>query len=307
MPRGGVKVTSVLSRDEIRSLNRKSDLAGWWSLIVNYTIIAGCLALVAWQPNVLTVLVAMVLLGGRQLGLSVLMHDAAHQSLFASRGVNLFVGRWLCAAPVFSSLDSYFKKHARHHIAAGSEEDPDLENYRHYAVPRASFRRKVLRDLTGQTGVKTLYLGLRYEGLRRFVRPLIVNAMLAALLAALGHPWLYLLWIGSFLTTNMLFARLRQAAEHAVVPDLAHPDPRMHTRTTLANWLERLTLAPNRVNYHLEHHLLPSVPPHNLARMHRMLWQRGFYEGADIAHGYLEVVRKLTRSQPVAAATPESA
>ena len=62
----------------------------------------------------------------------------------------------------------------------------------------------------------------------------VVALPLALGLWAIGRPELYLLWIGAWLTTNMLFSRLRQAAEHAVVPDLFDPDPRLHTRTTMA-------------------------------------------------------------------------
>lgn len=289
-----MKVTEVLSRDEIAGLNRKSDWLGAWTVLFNWAMVAGLLALVAAWPNPLTVLVALVLLGGRQLGLAVLMHDCGHRGLFQSARLNLVVGRWLCAAPVFSDLDSYIKKHQKHHTKAGSEEDPDLQNYRDYAVSKASFRRKILRDLTGRTGVKTLAGAIRVGGIRYLWRPLTVNALLASALWALGRPELYLLWLGAWFTTNMLFSRLRQAAEHAVVPDLFDPDPRLHTRTTLARWWERLTLAPNRVNFHLEHHLLPTVPPYRLSTLHCMLSRRGFYEQADIAHGYREVVGRLT-------------
>lgn len=289
-----MRVTEVLSRDEIAALNSKSDVLGAWSVVSNWIVIAGLLALVAWQPNPLTVLVALVLLGGRQLGLAVLMHDCGHRGLFRSPWLNRWAGRWLCAAPVFSDLDSYFAKHQKHHAKAGTEEDPDLANYRNYAVSKASFRRKILRDLTGRTGVKTLALAIRGGGLAYLWRPLVANAAILGIVWWLGSPQVYLLWIGAWLTTNMLLSRLRQAAEHAVVPDLFDPDPRLHTRTTLARWWERMTLAPNRVNFHLEHHLLPSVPPYRLPALHRLLSQRGFYERADIARGYREVVGRLT-------------
>ena len=52
-----------------------------------------------------------------------------------------------------------------------------------------------------------------------------------------------------------------------MMPDPA--DDLRNTRTTLARWWERLLIAPNRVNYHLEHHLLMTVPHYNLPRMHR--------------------------------------
>ena len=289
-----MKVTQVLSRDEITGFMQKSDKAGLRKLVINYAMIAGIMAMVAVWPNVLTVLLALVLLGGRQLGLAVIMHDSAHKGMFKSPRLNTFVGRWLAGAPIWSDMDGYFKKHARHHIAAGSEDDPDLENYRHYAVTKASFRRKIFRDLTGQTGIKTLYRTARYGGLPVIWRSLVVNVLMLVGLTLAGHPWLYALWMGSWLTTNMLVSRLRQAAEHAVVPDLFDSDPRLHTRTTYASWWERLTIAPNHVNFHLEHHLMPSVPPHQLSKLHETLRDRGFYEQADIATGYDEVVAKLT-------------
>ena len=67
----------------------------------------------------------------------------------------------------------------------------------------------------------------------------------------------------------MVITRIRNIAEHAVVPDSA--DPLRNTRTTHANFLERLFIAPYYVNYHLEHHLLFYVPCYNLPRVHRIL------------------------------------
>jgi len=51
-------------------------------------------------------------------------------------------------------------------------------------------------------------------------------------------------------------------AEHGMVPDRF--DAVRNTRTTLVGPLQRLFLAPNRVNYHLEHHLLMRVPHYRL-------------------------------------------
>jgi fatty acid desaturase len=72
-----------------------------------------------------------------------------------------------------------------------------------------------------------------------------------------------------------------------------------NTRTTIARWWERLFLAPNRVNFHLEHHLLMTVPHHNLPRLHRLLRERGGLDGSCIAPGYLSVFR-LATSRPEA-------
>src|SRR5438046_1201349 len=112
---------------------------------------------------------------------------------------------------------------------------------------------------------------------------------LPALMPEAAHPALYLLWVGAWLTTYSLAMRLRSIAEHGMVPDPA--DPLRNTRTTLARWWERLLLAPNRVNYHLEHHLVMTVPHYNLPRMHRLLRARGVLEDACVTRGYLDVLR----------------
>ncbi|WP_425402017.1 fatty acid desaturase [Hahella ganghwensis] len=36
--------------------------------------------------------------------------------------------------------------------------------------------------------------------------------------------------------------------------------------------------APHGVNYHCEHHAMPTVPAYHLPRMHKLLKERGFYQ-----------------------------
>lgn len=98
------------------------------------------------------------------------------------------------------------------------------------------------------------------------MRALIIgNLVLFLILVSLGQAPLYLFWVAAYFSTYMLFSRIRNLAEHAAVPDLTDSDPLLNSRTTLASWWERLTFAPNCINYHLEHKLLPAVPKYRLA------------------------------------------
>ncbi|MFI5365533.1 MAG: fatty acid desaturase, partial [Candidatus Binatia bacterium] len=117
----------------------------------------------------------------------------------------------------------------------------------------------------------------------------ITNLVVLGLLTACGHPALYLLWIGAWFTTHHLVVRLRSIAEHAMIPD--PNDPLRNTRTTLACWWERVLIAPNYVNYHLEHHLVMTVPHYSLPRMHGILRERGVLDGACVVTGYLGVLQ----------------
>ena len=118
------------------------------------------------------------------------------------------------------------------------------------------------------------------------------NAVLLAIPAAFGRPELYLLWPIALLTTYRLVLRIRSIAEHA----MAGPadDPLRNTRTTLVAWWERLFLAPNFVNYHLEHHLLMTVPHYNLPKMHALLRERGLLDDALVTRGYRAVLQRAT-------------
>jgi fatty acid desaturase len=56
-------------------------------------------------------------------------------------------------------------------------------------------------------------------------------------------------------------------------------------------WWERLIFCPGNVNYHLAHHLFPSVPFFNLPRLHRRLMQEEvFRERAHITVGYTSML-----------------
>src|ERR1700741_5588718 len=87
----------------------------------------------------------------------------------------------------------------------------------------------------------------------------------------------------------MVITRIRNIAEHAVVPDSS--DPLRNTRTTHANLLERLFIAPYYVNYHLEHHLLFYIPCYNLPRVHRILARSHLAQRMETQPNYLAVLR----------------
>ena len=295
--------TQYLSKEEVRHFTSKSDWLAARTLLVSWSLLLAVFWMVDSWTNPLTIVLAVVLLAGRQLGLAVITHECGHTTFFKTRALNPLVGQLLAANPVFSDMPSYARGHADHHRQAGTHEDPDLPNYQAYPVSRASFKRKVTRDLTGQTGYKLLrYVLINAAQVfssdpqlraraRPFAQQVLVNGVFALLLGALFSPWAYLLWLTAFMTSYMLIVRIRQVAEHAAVPDLYDLDPRNNTRTTIPRWWERLLFAPNSVNYHLEHHFMASVPCYRLRELHQLLSSRGAYEDTAIFHGYGEVLR----------------
>ena len=313
------KVTDYLSREEIRTLVTPTNREGWLALAITWSIIGFAMILAAWFPHPATIILALILIGGRQLGLAILMHECAHRSLFRTRALNDWVGKWLCAEPVWQHLAQYRAHHMEHHNHTGTERDTDLGLTAPFPVSRASLTRKFLRDLTAIAGIKRVIaliaMDLGYieytasvgakpidqkgrswghvvkTGFQNLGPVLLTNALLLGILTAFGQAWLYLLWIGAYLTTFSLFLRIRSMAEHACTERT--PDMFRNTRTTYANWLARLTVAPHRVNYHLEHHLLMTVPHYRLPRMHRLLRERGALKESPVAENYRKVIKQL--------------
>ncbi len=292
-----------LSNEEIRYFTSKDDALAWRTLLISWAGIFAIFWLVSTWTNLFTIVAALILLPGRQLALAVVTHECGHGTFFTSRKLNQIIGQFFAANPVFTDLNNYARGHTRHHQLAGTHEDPDLPNYQAYPVNRDSFRRKVKRDLTGQTGYKLMHYIFSQarlafsdsaedrERAKPFVQQLWVNAALAILLGVLFSPWVYLLWVGAYMTTYMLVVRIRQVAEHAAVPNLYDTDPRNNTRTTIPRWWERLVFAPNYVNYHMEHHFMAAVPCYRLKALHELLKQRGAYTDTPIFQGYGEVLR----------------
>jgi fatty acid desaturase len=296
----GARWNTALSRQEVSELLEQKDWRSWASLGVNWGLIAASMAGVAVWPNPLSILLALVLIGTRQLGLAVMMHEASHRTLFRGRRLNDWAGQWLAAYPTWADMASYRDYHLQHHAHTGSERDPDLHLIKPFPITRESLRRKVWRDLSGRTGIKFARASFRRtfarfgkdpEARRAAIGVAVSNGVLLGGLALLGHPELYLLWAVAWLTTNTLVTRIRSIAEHALTPDAN--DPLGNTRTTLASRWERLFIAPSRVNFHLEHHLLMTVPHYNLPRMHQLLRERGVLDHACIEeHGYRPILAR---------------
>ena len=286
-----LKSSELLTPEQVQRLRGKSDVVGALLVLHAWALIVGSMALFVWWPNPFTFLLAVMVIGGRQLGLAILMHDAAHGLLFANRRLNDLVGSWLCAFPVFTSLSLYRPYHLKHHRFTQQPEDPDLGLSAAFPITRKSLWRKVVRDLSGQTAFTR-----RREQFQRGIglrEGLIVNAVLWAGLAAAGYWWLYpVLWLLPLATWYQLVSRIRNIAEHAVVPD--NDDPLRNTRTTYANPIVRLLVAPYWVNYHLEHHLFMFVPCWRLPQAHRALLAAGRREAMEVQPGYRAVLRMAT-------------
>ena len=300
------KPQDLLSKEQLKIIRKKRDWINVVSISMNWLQILAAMALFFYFPNVLTFLLSVIVIGSRQFALAVLAHDGAHNLLFSNEKINDFVSQWFCAFPLFSDNRPYRPYHLAHHRFTESENDPDLSLSAPFPITKASFRRKVIRDLTGQTGFRRYSIALKsifsseadnFAGRIKKISDkiggfFISNLVIFSLITIFSHWSIYFLlwWIPAF-TYYSLIVRIRNIAEHSVTPGETNLN---NTRTTKASFLTRYLLVPHHVNFHLEHHLFTNCPWYNLPKVHEMLKGEPLRDKMCIEESYFSVLRKAT-------------
>jgi fatty acid desaturase len=239
---------------------------------------------ITWLP-------VFVLMGRAHAQFASLMHEAAHRLLFRNRTLNDFVGRWLIGYPAFTNTDAYRRVHMAHHREEFGPNEPDIALYANYPISAASWRRKLVRDAAGRTGLRLLRDQLR--GARSEVvvvrntlfKILAVQAVLIAGAIVAGYWWVYpLFWLLPYLTVWRVINRLRSVAEHGGL--MASSDRRVATHSVEQHWAARFFLVPFNIGFHLAHHVDAGVPFRNLPKYHQMLVDSTYVSVGTDGQGY---------------------
>ena len=167
----------------------------------------------------------------------------------------------------------------------------------------------MLRDLTGITGIKQRYQSiqktfdndtLKVDGKeisgfksKATLRGIFLSQLLIFIsMSIVGNWWYYFaFWIVPALTIFQFFYRIRNIAEHAVVPNDC--DDFNNARTTNASFIERCFVAPYYVNYHLEHHLFMFIPCYKLKDAHNLLVAKKYTNRMEIKKGYIPLLKSI--------------
>jgi fatty acid desaturase len=311
----------------VKELTRQDDRKAWAGLAELYGSIAILIGVAVWAWHPAVTLIAMFLIATRQQACFVIAHDAAHYRLFGNRTLNDIVGR-VTGGIVGISMPTYRVTHRLHHNHLYEKQDPDIPLNAGYPRGRTYLLTKLFKDLFGRTAYATYryFFGApaindetgntsrplndtspRLRSAARADRWWVLGFHVVMPLTAFAGGFLieYLvLWVLPLLTFLQPVLRLRAICEHGAVSDFSSPLTAARTNTG-PRWLMWLFF-PHHVNFHIEHHMYPSIPFYNLPRAHREMLAHGVLEGAEV-RDIRETLKRVVADRPVETTEPATA
>jgi fatty acid desaturase len=292
-----LKPSQILSADDLRVLNTKSDLQGWRQLTGHLTImgISGYL----WANNLHNLsiaLPALLIYGFSLAAMFAPLHECCHRTAFAHSRLNDSVA-WCAGLLSFYNSTFYRRYHKWHHrYTQIPDKDPELED------PKPRTLREYVWQLSGIPwwlgkfrGHGRIALGkleecpyisdtTKEEVVRSTRWQLLVYLGAIGLSLGFQQPWFLIYWLIP-LAVGQPILRAILLSEHTGCTN--DNNPLTNTRTTL-------TLLPLRflmwnMPFHTEHHLYASIPFYALPAAHRQLLP---YLG-KVDSGYIRVNKEI--------------
>lgn len=261
----------------------------WWGLFATLRLLGGFVLTVAITPwtvlygSLWLLLPLAPLLGVMTYKLTILMHDCSHKTLFASPKHNRAIGE-ICAGILATDFRQFTRIHWLHHQRLGAVEDPQRPDY--VGLREAAHGRILWHLLRPLLGYNVFFKLIQYnigkmirssggeiaegEATRPYLLPIIVaQVTIVALITGFGQtPWLVLFYPACAGTISLFLSQTRGFAEH--VPP-AGAVSETFVRTHQCNFAGRALFFPLHFNYHMEHHLHPSIPSYYLPDLHRLI------------------------------------
>ena len=218
-------------------------------------------------------------------------HEGTHDLISRNRRVNDFF-TWFTLALAGISAEAHRRFHLDHHHRAHTPEDPEYQYFNRVVcgVPGWAY---FFIPMFAQIGVNSYGLQKKMpaEVRRRIVLELAGAVFLHAAIALVLGWRRYLLFVAAPMVSGLYVASvLRSVTEH-------------HDVTEGSEWTNARSIVTHpvieflwsNVNYHLEHHLYPSVPYHALPELRRALAADLQVHQSNVDSGYGRTALVLLR------------
>jgi fatty acid desaturase len=304
------QLSEVLSPEELRVLSEQSlpdtvaAIGVLWAEAVALLVAANLLPRLALAWAIPAGILVVLLMGLRMNAFGVILHEGSHGLLARTRTLNDRICNWSIAFWTINSVEEYRPTHRLHHRYLGQERDPDRA---FYLVPyrRGALTSLILQDLLGVTAFRRATSRIQGTSTESgapaslLARPHLLLGKFIAQMVVLGQFILFqgvrrgvlfyvVFWLVPIVCMYPMILRLKTITEH-FDPGLRDPTS-VHwiARTSAAGWLEN-HLVGARMEFHFEHHVLPTIPYSGLKKLHRRLAEADLFtrHGEVISHGYI--------------------
>jgi fatty acid desaturase len=304
------QLAQLVSAEEFQSLSQQSLADTFTAIGVLWLEVAVLLAAANLLPRLALAwsipagILLVLLIGLRINAFGVILHEGSHGLLAKSRRLNDRICNWGVAFWTINSVEEYRPTHRLHHRYLGQERDPDRV---FYLVPsrRGALTSLLLQDLFGVTAFRRATGRISGTGqasgapANLLAKPQLLAGKIVTQLIIVGQFVLFqgvrrgvlfyaVFWLVPIVCMYPMILRLKTITEH-FDPALREANS-VHwiARTSCAGWLQN-HLVGARMEYHFEHHVVPTIPYRGLKRLHRQLGQTDlFSRHSDVlSHGYV--------------------
>lgn len=272
----------AFKRDPIvrKIVSEHSEVSTWRQLLTivgDWVIIAGSIAFSMKFSHPLIYATAVAVIAARQHALLIIMHEGSHFRISKNIKLNDFVSDFFAAYPVLIATLDYRIHHTAHHKYTNTEQDPDWMR----KIPFAEWQFPQNKSTILKTLFRQFFVGgwqwislMVMMSKKDWKRGLYWTAVLSIVTATGTWKEFLLYWMVPLATLFPLLQRIRSISEHF---GLQRSHELNGTRNILAGTIGTFFFSPHGVNYHLAHHLFPSVPHYNLKSLHQSLNTQAIY------------------------------
>lgn len=265
---------SVTNYSEVNTLRQLGAFAFDWGCMIAAMFLA--------MYNPAFYLFSVIIIAARQHALLIMMHEGAHFRVSKNTKLNDFLCDFLGAYPIFFATSTYRSTHLPHHRYTNTDQDPDWVrkiNHPEWQFPqgKSSLVKLLARQLI-VGGFEWIYV-MAVLSKKEWRKGIYWAAILGTVTAFGVWKEFLLYWMVPMMTFFPLFQRIRSIAEHF---GLKRSNELNATRNILAHPFETFFFSPHNVNYHLAHHMFPSVPHYNLKSLHKDFCENPTYR--DLSH-----------------------
>jgi fatty acid desaturase len=305
----------LLSSAQIKELSTPKPRRALIDAAICWVWILAAMGLVAYHPTWWTVLIAIPVIGNRYYALFIIGHDGMHRRLFPTIKRNDFWTDVLVLGAIGAITRINNRNHLTHHRHMATPEDPDRHKH---ACFNKSDRLELVEFLSGFTSVwssaKAVFFSRRRKHLHHTparspagsytLRDFVILASWFVVLAG-GLTWFIgwwafpVLWLLPVYTFMFLGDNFRSFAEHSH-PQGDQAADRQRLISYTSNPFERMLVAPMNMNFHIAHHLWPSIPYYNLPKADRLIRQHSNAAGLEWRSSYFAYLLTYWLALPIA-------